>query len=69
MDKEASEMRTIICDKCGAEISENYVTVLKGINLCSELIDIDLCSDCYELLDDWLGVRPDGTIKVNKKKL
>lgn len=62
-------MRTIICDKCGAELSENHVAVLKGLTFTGELIDIDLCEDCYELLDDWLGVRPDGTIKVNKKRL
>ena len=53
-------MRVITCDKCGKTVEEVKVTALKGLTLDAQLIDIDLCEECYELLDDWLGAKEEG---------
>lgn len=65
--------KVITCDKCGTELDLNYKAAdrihLQGIRYDLGLIDLDLCSSCYELLEDWLMESPDGTVKVYKKSL
>lgn len=65
-------MKIVTCDKCGgtiaADLKSGYMH-LQGINAQLGLVDIDLCEDCYKLLDDWLEETPDGTLKVHRKAL
>lgn len=65
-------MKTTTCDKCGKAITPDIkyeYMHLQGINASLGLVEIDLCGDCYTLLDDWLEEAPDGTVRVHKKKL
>jgi hypothetical protein len=56
---------TIICDKCGAIVTDQQpgVLTISGMGALVQAEKIDLCADCSRLFLDWLRSRELAALK------
>ena len=55
-----TEVTTIKCDRCGAEVKNKDDFVVSISNSCAErfVLRWDFCADCSDALVDWIRTHP-----------